>query len=239
VAAPAFALIMAATTSAPTPIRFALVAMSVAPLPPILPFKQAKAGGEEDYAIGLLVAASLASILVTPPLVAAATRLLDAHATVSAARLATTLLLSIGLPLGAGMALRAVSEPFAQSFGRFAQRAGFLLLLVLLAVMIAAAGREMLSLLGNGSALLIAATVAFGLIVGHIFGGRNKAALALAVATRHPGVALAIAEMSFPDQRKPITAAILLYLLVTAIVTAPYVRWISNRPAAPEDRSGP
>ena len=54
---------------------------------------------------------------------------------------------------------------------------------------------------------------------------------ALAAASRHPGVALTIAEMNYPDQTKSITAAVLLFLLVTAFVPAAYVRWIRGRTA--------
>jgi bile acid:Na+ symporter, BASS family len=47
---------------------------------------------------------------------------------------------------------------------------------------------------------------------------------ALATASRHPGVALAIAHASFPGQ-KLVLAAVLLYLLVSAIVAMPYLAW--------------
>jgi len=235
VAVPAFAVLVAAAAPLPAAIRFAIVAMSVGPLPPVLPFKQMKAGGDEGYAIGLLVAASLASIVLTPLLVAVTTRLLGAHAAVGAADVARTLLMSIGLPLAAGMLLRAVSPRAAAVISKAGQRAGSLILLAVFAVMVGAAWREILGLFGNGAALAIAATVAVGLLAGHLLAApRHRAALALAAATRHPGVALAIAEMSFPDQRRPITAAILLYLLITALVTGPYVRWVRGKAATPE-----
>jgi hypothetical protein len=45
--------------------------------------------------------------------------------------------------------------------------------------------------------------------------------------------------LSYPDQLKPITAAVLLYLLVNAMVTAPYVRWARGRAPPPfGDRAG-
>jgi BASS family bile acid:Na+ symporter len=233
VAVPAFAVLVAATTPVPTAIKFAIVAMSVSPVPPMLPHKQIKAGGGEDYAFGLLVAASLASIVITPLLVAVATRLLGAQASIGATQVARALLLSIGLPLAAGMILHAVSERAAEAVSTLAQRAGNIILLAALAVMVGAARHEILRLFGDGAALAIIATVVVGLLAGHLLaGGPHRAALALAAASRHPGVALAIAEMSYPDQRKPITAAILLYLLLTALVTALYVRWVRGRAAA-------
>ncbi len=47
---------------------------------------------------------------------------------------------------------------------------------------------------------------------------------ALATAARHPGVAIAIASANFPDQ-KLAPAAILLYLVLSAILSFPYVMW--------------
>jgi BASS family bile acid:Na+ symporter len=48
--------------------------------------------------------------------------------------------------------------------------------------------------------------------------------LALSTASRHPGVALAIAHANFPDE-KLAPAAVLLYLIVSGIVSLPYLRW--------------
>ena len=230
VAVPAFAVLLAWAAPIPSAVKFAIVAMSVGPAPPVLPFKQMKAGGDDDYPIGLLVAASLASVLLTPGLVAAAARLIGADAEVDALQIARTLLLTIGAPLVAGMVLKATLPRLAQGFSEIAQRVGSLVLLAGFVAILAASWREILELLGDGAALAIAATVAVGLLAGHLLAGpRHRAALALAAASRHPGVALAIAAASYPDQRRPIMAAILLYLLVTALVTAAYLRWANGR----------
>jgi BASS family bile acid:Na+ symporter len=237
VVVPAFAILLAATTSVPLPIKFAIVAMSAGPTPPILPYKQMKAGGEPDYALGLLVAAALASIVLTPLLVTIAGRVLGEQAAIDPVTVARTLLLTIGLPLGAGMVLRAVSTHAAEAIANVARWAGMLLLLTVFVVMVAAAWREIPGLFGSGGGLAIVATVAVGLLAGHLLGGRHRRGLALAAATRHPGVALAIAQMNFPEQQKPITAAILVYLLITALVSAPYVRWAQGRGLAPKAAS--
>jgi BASS family bile acid:Na+ symporter len=234
IAVPAFAILLAAMTSVPPAIKFAVVAMSAGPVPPVLPFKQVKAGSDADYALGLLVAAALASIVLTPLLVAAAARVLGDAAAVDPVTVGRTVLMTIGLPLAAGMVLRALSNKVAQAIAPIAQRAGFLVLMVVFVVMLASAWREIPGLFGNGGGLAIVATVAVGLLAGHLLGGRHRGALALAASTRHPGVALAIAQANFPDQQKPITAAILVYLLITALVTAPYVRWAKGKAVGPD-----
>ena len=52
----------------------------------------------------------------------------------------------------------------------------------------------------------------------------DRSVLALASAARHPGVAMAVASANFPDQ-KLAPAAILLYLLLSALLSIPYVVW--------------
>jgi BASS family bile acid:Na+ symporter len=55
----------------------------------------------------------------------------------------------------------------------------------------------MISLVGNGTILALGAFTLAGLAAGHLLGGPNRddcTVLALATASRHPGVALAIAS---------------------------------------------
>ena len=49
------------------------------------------------------------------------------------------------------------------------------------------------------------------------------AALAVAAATRHPGIAMAIAA-DMPD-KQALLAAMLLVVIVGAVVAGPYVKW--------------
>jgi BASS family bile acid:Na+ symporter len=95
-----------------------------------------------------------------------------------------------------------------------------------LAVLIAV-GPAIVSLIGDGTVLAIAAVVVAGLLAGHWLGGPDpddRTALAIAASMRHPGVALAIARLNFPDE-KLAPAAVLLFLLVNVIVTLPYGVW--------------
>jgi BASS family bile acid:Na+ symporter len=94
----------------------------------------------------------------------------------------------------------------------------------MLAILIAAAP-AIWTLIGNGTIIALAAFVFFGLAIGHYLGGpkpENRTALALATASRHPGIALALAQANFPEQKLAM-AAVLLYLLVNAAVSFPYL----------------
>ena len=77
-----------------------------------------------------------------------------------------------------------------------------------------------------------------GLAAGHALGGpkeTDRTALALATASRHPGLAIAIAGANFPAQLKLGTGTIIIYLLLSQILFIPYKRW---RRKASDDNVG-
>jgi BASS family bile acid:Na+ symporter len=72
-----------------------------------------------------------------------------------------------------------------------------------------------------------------GIAVGHWLGGPDdddRSALALATATRHPGVALAVLHATMPADKTP-AVVVILYLLVASLAAAPYVAWRRRRRA--------
>jgi bile acid:Na+ symporter, BASS family len=82
--------------------------------------------------------------------------------------------------------------------------------------------------------------VLVGLAVGHLLGGpdpEDRTVLALSTAMRHPAIAIAIAQSNFPDQ-KLAPAAILLYLLVSVIAAAPYLKWTKRHREAGKPGGG-
>jgi bile acid:Na+ symporter, BASS family len=61
----------------------------------------------------------------------------------------------------------------------------------------------------------------------------DRTVLALYTSARHPGVAVAIAQTNFPEQRLAL-AAILLAMLVSAVLALPYMNWIRHhKPGQP------
>src|SRR6185295_1518760 len=66
VAMPLTALVLVETLELPMSVKIALLALSISPLPPILPNKLGQADESGDYAISLMVTLGLASIVVTP-----------------------------------------------------------------------------------------------------------------------------------------------------------------------------
>jgi BASS family bile acid:Na+ symporter len=222
-----FAAVAALVFNVHPAVKIALVALACSPVPPILPNQQRKAGGTEEYAIGLLSTMAAAAIVVVPFAIEAIGRVagLDIH--ISFGKVASIVFMSVLFPLIGGVLVHAYYPDRAQPIARSVQRAGTILLVVCLVPILIKSFPAFLALIGNGVLVALVLFAVIGLAVGHFLGGpdpANRTVLALATATRHPGVALAIASVTFPDQ-KAVGAVLIWHLLVGALVAAPYVRW--------------
>jgi BASS family bile acid:Na+ symporter len=223
---PVVAVLLSLLFNLPRPIAVALVALSMSPVPPLLPRKQGKAGGHEGYSLGLMVVAGLLAIVVMPLLLQLLGRYVDRELTMDPARIARMVIVMTVLPLVAGMAVRAAAPALAARVARPANLIAMVLLVIGALAILAAVAPAALRLMGGGAALAMAIFVVIGLAVGHWFGGPQddeRTVLALSTACRHPGLALAVATANAPDEPN-LAAAILLYLLVSAIVGIPYVK---------------
>jgi len=102
----AFALAIILIFQPSAPIKIALVALALSPVPPILPTKELKAGGSRAYTLGLLVAAAIVSIVLVP----LALELLGREAGISMhmpiEKVTSVVLLSVIAPLILGVLLR-------------------------------------------------------------------------------------------------------------------------------------
>jgi BASS family bile acid:Na+ symporter len=207
--------------------RAALIALSISPMPPILPRRQAIVGGEGNYAVGLSVLAALVSIVITPIVVWLAGRLFGVTTVFDPIGLLRVLAVTVGAPLAAGM-LIAHLWPRAVALSTLIGRIALVLLLASAAIVLVKEAPEIAERVGNGILLVTAAIVLFGLLVGHLLGGPdsgNRGALALATSARHPGVAISLAAASFPQHQKAIITTVLLFILVNVVLTLPYVLW--------------
>jgi len=209
----------------PTAVKVALVALAVSPVPPILPKKELKAEGHASYAIGLLVAIAVLSIVIVPIAVSWFTAAFDRTGGVAPLAVAKVVLSSVLVPLAIGIAVRQWATAIAKKVARPVATLGTVLLIVSALPLMYAAWPAISALVGNGTVLIIAAMVAIGLAIGHVLGGPDlteRTVLALSTASRHPAVALAIA-VAVGVESKAALAAILLYLIVSTLVCVPYV----------------
>lgn len=224
---PLFAAALAAAFGLNPAVKIALITLAVAPVPPVLPKKQLKAGGRASYAVGLLVAAALLAIVFVPVAVALLESAFSIPLQMSPAAIARLVFITVLAPLAVGIMVRRVVPGVGERMAQPISLVATVLLVVSVLPIVFTAWPAMVSLVGNGTIVAIVAFSLAGLAAGHLLGGPDpddRSVLALATASRHPGVALAIASANFPGE-KLVPVAILLYLIVSAIVSIPYLTW--------------
>jgi bile acid:Na+ symporter, BASS family len=231
---PLFAVVIAAVFDLHSAVKIAIVALALAPVPPILPGRQKKAGGRASYAIGLLVAAALFAIVLVPAGVEVMGKIFGQDLHMTASSVALIVLLTVLAPLTVGLIVNRLAPMLAARIARPVSLLANVLLVAAALPVIVAAWPAVMSMIGNGTLLALAVFAAVGLAVGHWLAGSNpdhRTVLALATSARHPAVALAIAGANF-QQQKAVLAVIFLYLVVGMAVSLPYVVWRKRLHAA-------
>jgi hypothetical protein len=121
---PAAALGLALAFDLPPGLRTGLLAVAIAPIPPILPGKQLKFGGDRAYVFGLLVAVSLSSIVVIPLMVLLFDLLFERDTLFGPAAVLQVVGMSVLLPLAAGLATRQWLPNLADRIALWVSRIG-------------------------------------------------------------------------------------------------------------------
>lgn len=213
-------------------VAIALLASALSPVPPILPNKQLKAGGDASYVVGLLTLSALVAIVYIPLVAALLERMYRVQIGVSIPHIVQIVATSMLLPVLAGMAVRHWAPALARRIDKPLTIAATV---VLVAACIPIAIKEwpdMMALAGRYSVVAMVLFALIGLAVGHWLGGPDpdeRSVLALATSARHPAVAMAIAHNA--ADRPGVLAAVLLTLVVGAVVSIPYAKWRASRHA--------
>ena len=210
------------------PVRFAIVLMALSPSAPLTLHKAGRKGGDRAMAALLQVLAAIAAI-ITIPLMADLFRQVFtvsgwdlAHADV-----ALQVLVAQVLPLLLGLGLRrwfpALAVRLVGPLEKLANGLLLLLVLVILGFTLPALGSF---LADNLIALpLMAVMVAWCLALGWLLAGPDPAestTTALVTSMRNPGLALLFASSHAPGI-PAVKPAILSYVLVTVIVSTPFL----------------
>ena len=205
-------------------VEVALVALAVSPVPPILPRKLRKAGATESDTIGLLVAVGILAIVFVPAAMEILERVFHVPLRMTFASVAALIFITIILPLALGIAVHTLAPVAADRLVNPIAKIASIALLLSAVVILFSGAPAIWELIGNGTLVAIAAFVLVGLLIGHFVGGpkpENRTGLALATASRHPGIAIALVVANFPEEKLAISA-VLLYLLVNILVSIPY-----------------
>jgi bile acid:Na+ symporter, BASS family len=231
---PVVVAVVAQVSHLPEAVKIALVALAIAPVPPILPRRELKAGGHSGYAVGLLAVGALIAIVYVPVAVEILDRIFGRHGVVSPLTIGKIVLVTILAPLLIGMAVRQWAPRAAEKGAGPVLAIGMILLAAACIPLLMATWRAIVALFGDGTVLIIALVAIGGLLLGHALGGprpEDRIVLALSTASRHPAVALAAATSGVMETKSEL-AAILLYVVVSVLVSLPYVMWRRRRAVA-------
>ncbi|WNH52106.1 hypothetical protein [Stenotrophomonas oahuensis] len=214
----------------PPGVQLALLVLSLSPVPPLLPKKQLKSGGEGAYIIALLVSAAVISLVLMPIALPMLGVVFGREFPVSTSGIAKTLAITVLAPMLLGLVAQKLLGAHAERASHLVSRIGFLLLLAGGMGALIILGPKLWELIGDGTLLALALVIVAGLVSGYLLGGPARsirAALALASATRHPGVAMGVIGSSFPDAKLAIIA-VLMFVLLNVILGIPFVK-VSRR----------
>ena len=234
VVTPLLALWLSIVLDLRPPVSLALITLALSPVPPFLPDKVGRAGGDQSYIVGLLVASSLLAIVVVPISVSLLGTVFSVHAGIKPAVVAKVVGTSLLLPIAVGIVVRQLAPGFAARAARPVTLVATIVLVVAFLPVLLKAWPAIRSLIGNNTLLAIVVLTLASVAVGQLLGGPDpddRSVLALTTAARHPAVALAIANANFPEE-KLVPAALVLALLVGAFASLPYTLWSKRRSAA-------
>ena len=223
---PVVAVVLAYAFDFPHAAEVALIALAISPLPPLIPRNLIAAGRHASNPVALMVTVALLSIVIVPLLAGLIGRYLGLSFAVSPLRVAGVIAVIVLLPLVTGMAIRALRPALADRIELPASLVGTVVLRLATLALLVTGLHAIWALIANGMVIAIAVLVVVGLAAGHLLGGPDpdgRTVLALAGASRHPAIALAVAAASPFEQH--FGAAIVLYLLLGDLFGLPYTIW--------------
>jgi BASS family bile acid:Na+ symporter len=212
--------------------EIALVALSISPVPPLLPRREAKAGGHYS-GLAVMVVLAVLSIVTVPLSLEILQRVFGRPLGVAPGAVSRIVTMMAVLPLLAGLGVRTAAPAIAERLEPAVARAANVLLVLAAVVLLAGSWRALLEAIGGGAVVAMVVFAASGIVVGHLLGGPDpdhQVVLALSTACRHPAIALSIASANFPEVH--FAGTILLYFLIAFLIGVPYLAWHQRQAAA-------
>ena len=223
---PACTLLMTWLLPLEPAIRASLLALSVAPLCPILSKAATKANSDGDYMVGLQVFAAIVSMAAVPAMLALTERIFDFDTRYPLGAIAFVILKQIGIPLAVGMGLAKLLDGKRELVALWLDRVGTVVLITGMLMILAVVLPKVLFMTVNGRLLSVLVFTGFVLLAGRLFGGADKGTrdnLIMASTQRHPGISFVIATTVLPADEAPIIAVIVMFILVGTVATIPYM----------------
>jgi predicted Na+-dependent transporter len=219
---------LAAGVSAPA--GYAIALMAICPSAPLTLRKAHLARGKRELAASLQVAAALLAVVTVPLLAWLFSSVFSVERwAITPGAVFLQVVTAQLLPLAGGIGLRLWQPAWAQRWeGRFDRLADGLVLLLTVVLLVATLPGVVSFFSRDGLALGLMAVMTLGsLAIGYLLAGRDPIARTtapLVTSMRNPGLALVFAS-SHGAQLKDLKVAILAYVLITGLLSLPFVRW--------------
>jgi predicted Na+-dependent transporter len=195
---PLLAFALTHITPLSQPLKIGLILLGAAAGAPFLPKLAQFARGNVAFGVGLMVLLMVVSILYMPLVLP----LLLPGVKVNALSIAVSLVLTMLLPLGIALLVRArYPEPAGQLQPLMSQASNIALLLVFVTSLLANF-QELIGVIGTGGILAALILIVGGVIVGYLLGGPSgdtRRVLSLGTGQRNNSAALLVATQSFAD----------------------------------------
>ncbi|NYT42237.1 hypothetical protein HZY97_15805 [Sphingomonas sp. R-74633] len=232
VVVPVVAVLLTLALDLPRPIAAGLILMAVSPLAPLVPGKATKTGADRANVVATYLLLITLAIPIVPLSMAVVDRIFGVEAIAPAAVIAKVAFISGLLPIILGLAFAGLAPSLAARAAPVMTLIAVVVLGLFVLLVLWMQGRIYLGMIGGGTIFAFALTSAAAVIGGHFLATdpENRGALAVAAATRHPGMAFAIAHASGAEPAA--LAAILLFLIVSVIVVAIYLAWLKKQAPA-------
>jgi BASS family bile acid:Na+ symporter len=206
-------------------VQVALLTMAVSPMPPILPSGLMRVRGNRAFEIALAFVVATLSVVLAPASLWMSSSFFGVPPRVDIMMLMRLVALNVLLPLAVGFGVRRLSlETSMRAVAPLTLGALGTLALALLALLVESR-QGFGALAGTRTVMAIVTMVVVALGIGHVCGGparKNRRVLAMATATRHPALAMAMATTAFPHERIA-GVAIVLVVLVAGVAAIAYL----------------
>jgi BASS family bile acid:Na+ symporter len=224
---PLLALVLMAVHPVSIAVEVSLLVIAISAGAPLLP-KKLMGLDNEAYVFSLVVTSSLLAVVTVPAWLAVLKAAFGGAAVLSSGDVARVVASTVLVPLLLGMVLRWLVPFVNDRLSDLVLRAAGVVLTLLGVVLLGMHWRFLIEA-GWSFLLALGLLITGALAIGHWLGGPeddDRTALAVACATRHLGIAVLVAA-SLPGPR--VMVLVVAYLVVSAVVSVPYLSYRRRR----------
>lgn len=223
---PACTLIMTWSLPLEPAIRGSLLALSVAPLAPILSGAATKPETEGNFMLALQIISALATIVAVPIMLGLVEHVFNFDTRYPMGEIIWVITKQIGIPLTIGLSISGFLGQKLERIAFWMDSIGTIALIIGMVLVLYFVLPKIWGMMVHGRLLSVMAFTCLVLVGGYLFGGSKKGIrdnIIMAGAQRHPGIAYVIATVAIPAEEDPIIAVIVLFVLFGTLATLPYV----------------